>query len=398
MPILKSIRWVFYLLMSEGRIQNVRPTKYNGIYFRSSLESKIAKIMDLLKIHYVYEPLRICLIPSFYYNGKLQRELTYKPDFIVNNKIIIECKGFATPEWKIKKKLFLQYLIRNNNYIFFEVHSEKDLFDAFDKCNSMIEKSIKVTNIKTGENNLYDSVSSAMEDLNLIGKSTGNINSCIIGKRKSAYGYKWEYVYVPFQTLNNEEWKPVVGFENLYKVSSLGRVVSTQFHGSNYCKLLNSYKGAHGYLHVKLRDWKNNIAISYPIHRLVAEAFIPNPEKKSQVDHIDTNIVNNTLSNLRWVTPYENMHNVITEKRIKDAVTLLNKTDTHKKAITEAEGFPIVQIDKTGTIIGKFPSISIAAKELNTTATCIWRVCKGLRKQHKGYIFKFITNGDKERT
>lgn len=380
--------------MSRERIQNVKPIEYNGIHFRSSLEGKVAKLLDVLGISYKYEPFRICLIKAFYYNGNLQRDLTYKPDFIINDNIIIECKGFATPEWKIKKKVLLQYLDFNKDFIFFEVHNEKDLFNVLNECNYMIAKSIKVTDIKSNKSYIYDSISSALVSLGMQEKSTGNILSNIIGKRKSAYGYKWEYQYLPFKSIENEEWKPVVGFEGLYKVSSLGRVVSTQFHGNKYCKLLSSFIGAHGYLFVKLRDWKNNIAISYPIHRLVAEAFIPNPENKSQVDHIDTNITNNTLANLRWVTPYENMHNVITEKRIKKAIVELNKSDKHKKAITEAEGFPVIQIDKTGTVIGKFPSISIAAKELNTTATCIWRVCKGIRKQHKGFIFKFVTNGN----
>lgn len=54
------------------------------------------------------------------------------------------------------------------------------------------------------------------------------------------------------------------------------------------------------------------------LHKIVAELFIPNPENKSQVDHIDTNKLNNSIENLRWVTPKENMNNPITKVLMKE--------------------------------------------------------------------------------
>ena len=68
------------------------------------------------------------------------------------------------------------------------------------------------------------------------------------------------------------------------------------------------------------------------VHRMVAELFIPNPENKPFVDHIDTNPLNNHVTNLRWVTPYENLNNPITSER-RHSYAL---TDEHKKHISEA--------------------------------------------------------------
>lgn len=72
-----------------------------------------------------------------------------------------------------------------------------------------------------------------------------------------------------------------------------------------------------GYVYVSLS--KNSVSKSYKIHRLVAEAFIPNPDNKPQVEHIDTHRDNNCVWNLRWVTPKENQNNVLTIKHLSES-------------------------------------------------------------------------------
>lgn len=113
-----------------------------------------------------------------------------------------------------------------------------------------------------------------------------------------------------------EIWKPIAGFENEYAVSNLGRVKSLErmvVHRNRtqpkHERILKNYKGRQGYYSVVL--CKDNKTYPRLVHRLVAEAFIPNPENKPCVDHIDTNPLNNYVDNLRWVTQKENCNNPI---------------------------------------------------------------------------------------
>lgn len=188
---------------------------------------------------------------------------------------------------------------------------------------------IKVSDLDDVKIGVFDSVKDAVEKLNL--KNTCNINNCLCGIRDKAQGYRWKWVKVPFESLEGEVWKPVIGYENLYSVSNLGRVISLQYHGREGVKLLSQSNGNYGYKVVKLRNWNEKTEKSLTVHRLVAEAFIPNPDNKPQVDHIDTNPGNNIVDNLRWCTSLENQRNPITLQRISSSITRLNRLVKSKK-------------------------------------------------------------------
>lgn len=100
---------------------------------------------------------------------------------------------------------------------------------------------------------------------------------------------------------NKEIWKDVVGYEGLYQVSNLGRIKS------GYKPIILQSGVCRGYLIVNL--YKNKKGLSRKVHRLVAQAFIPNPENKPTVNHKDGNKQNNCVDNLEWATVKEqNIH------------------------------------------------------------------------------------------
>lgn len=104
-----------------------------------------------------------------------------------------------------------------------------------------------------------------------------------------------------------EEYKPILDYPN-YEVSNFGnvRIIKTG-------KILKPWLNKTSYLMVRLS--KNNQPVNKTIHRLVALAFLPNPDNKPEVDHIDRNRTNNVVDNLRWVTISENCLNTYRRDR-----------------------------------------------------------------------------------
>jgi hypothetical protein len=102
----------------------------------------------------------------------------------------------------------------------------------------------------------------------------------------------------------NEIWKPILGFEGKYLISSYGNVFSLNKGGSMYLHSKRGYKVVELYL--SKGKYKK-----FLVHRLVAIAFIPNPENKPFINHIDNDGLNNDISNLEWCTPRENVHHMI---------------------------------------------------------------------------------------
>ena len=107
---------------------------------------------------------------------------------------------------------------------------------------------------------------------------------------------------IDYKDLPDEEWRDVAGYEGLYQVSNCGRVKSFQ---KDKIKILKSSVSPFGYLRVVLcKDFNKKNRF---VHVLVAQAFIPNPDNKPQVNHIDGNKKNNHVSNLEWMTRSENI-------------------------------------------------------------------------------------------
>ena len=104
-------------------------------------------------------------------------------------------------------------------------------------------------------------------------------------------------------------WKDIEGYKGHYQISNYGNVRSLKKDAFlRKCAYLKGYK--------IISLWKNGIGKMFRVHRLVAAAFIPNPENKPCVDHIDGDRANNHADNLRWVTAKENCNNPITKSRL----------------------------------------------------------------------------------
>lgn len=110
-----------------------------------------------------------------------------------------------------------------------------------------------------------------------------------------------------------ETWKPVCGYEGFYEVSNCGRIKSlVAWNGHEYYhrkKIMKQSRTTTGYKKVEL--YKDGKRKSHKVHRLVAIAFIPNPKNKPHINHIDGNTVNNSVDNLEWCTPKENVDHAL---------------------------------------------------------------------------------------
>lgn len=100
-----------------------------------------------------------------------------------------------------------------------------------------------------------------------------------------------------------ELWSDVVGYETMFSVSSVGRVL-----GKRSGRVLKSNVNKQGREQISTKiGGRKGIAVCFKVHRLVAEAFLPNPEEKPTVNHLDGDPLNNVLSNLEWATHSENV-------------------------------------------------------------------------------------------
>lgn len=177
-----------------------------------------------------------------------------------------------------------------------------------------------------------------------------------------------------------EKWVDIPGYEGLYQVSDCGRIARGQ-----RIKIPHTDRG--GYLTVWLS--KDSKQKNYKVHRLVAQAFIPNPEGKRTVNHIDGNKQNNNLFNLEWATHSENINhaNRTGLRTVTDAQREAARMNGRKTCDQNRQRKPVFcTIGKTEL---EFDSAHSAARWCCGSASAIIRCCKGKAKTHKGYNWRY---------
>ena len=160
-----------------------------------------------------------------------------------------------------------------------------------------------------------------------------------------------------------EHWKAIAGFEGLYEVSDLGRVKSLKYGKE---KILKPWKDTYCYLKVSLR--KDGHIKHLFVHRLVADAFIQNPNNLETVNHRDEDKTNNVASNLEWMSREDN--------------------------IIYSQARQVQMFDKsTSELLATFPSLIEAERVTGIYHSSISYCCNGNRKSAGGYVWKYAFSG-----
>ena len=173
--------------------------------------------------------------------------------------------------------------------------------------------------------------------------------------------------------MQNEIWKNVPGFPG-YQVSNTGRVKSFR----SGVRVLKACKDTYGYLTVVLCDGTRRRTKT--LHRLVALAFIPNPDGKPEIDHINRIRTDNRAENLRWVTRKENAHNPLTMREYKKMTHIYSALDKRRK--------PVYQM-ADGMIVAEFDCIRDAERATGISHQNIASVLRGRSRVAGGYGWEY---------
>ena len=182
------------------------------------------------------------------------------------------------------------------------------------------------------------------------------------------------------ESLPNEEWKDVVGYEGLYKISNCGRVMSIRGKSP---VILNPQINKAGYhrIAIHIRPFSGH----FMVHRWVAEAFIPNPNNLPFINHKDENPGNNNVDNLEWCTRlYNNTYGNVLKK-------------SHKKRIENNMTVKVYQYDLSGNLMNEYSSIYEASKLVGIPYPTIESCASGRHLSSRGFIFTRDKNDVEQR-
>lgn len=179
--------------------------------------------------------------------------------------------------------------------------------------------------------------------------------------------------------MDKEVWKDVKGYDGLYQVSNLGRIKSVRKN-----MILSPFINTRGRYQARFKV-KGKIARPF-IHRLVAEAFIPNPNNLPEINHKDENKLNNNVSNLEWCTTKYNSNYGTRNKRIGESN---RKNGTYDRQAKE-RSYIINQYDLNGNFIKQWKSATEIQRSIGYLKSNILRCCHGKTKTAYGYKWSIV--------
>lgn len=201
-----------------------------------------------------------------------------------------------------------------------------------------------------------------------------------------------------------EEWRDVVGYEKMYQVSNYGRVKSLSRVGDNGHYIKESYlhirKDKDGYCIVTF--FKHGIRKDWKVHRLVAIAFIPNPDNFSYVNHKDEIKSNNYVENLEWCTAAYNTNYGSRNKKVSEKLRGREHPENrgannyfYGKSFARGkhpQAKRVFQFTVDGVLVGEHDCTISAAESVGVSQSAISMCCRGKRRQIKGYKWSYYNN------
>jgi hypothetical protein len=184
-------------------------------------------------------------------------------------------------------------------------------------------------------------------------------------------------------TYNNIQFYKIKDFDRYY-ISKCGKVLSTNYNKTNITRLMIP-QNRNGYKSIRL--YKNSKAKYYQIHRLIGQQFIPNPNNKPQINHIDSIRNNNNINNLEWC---DNSHNQ--KHAYKYGFQKVNKNGLGKFGKLNGNSKKVYQYDLNGSLIKIWDSMADVNRELGVLVSCISNCCSGKIKTSGGFIWKHSKN------
>lgn len=179
-----------------------------------------------------------------------------------------------------------------------------------------------------------------------------------------------DYLLLNYKYNNEDGWLDVVGYEGLYKVNSNGDVKSINYNRTGQSKLLKCAIDRYGYYIVNL--YKNQKRKTFRVHRIVAQAFMPNDDANNTlINHKDENKLNNRVENLEWCNAKYN----------------INYSIRKYKGVNPKK---IIQMDMNEIVVQEWDSISKAANSLGYSKSSISNCCRGKIKSYKNFLWKFL--------